>query len=383
MKMNSRDRVLTSLNHYEPDRIPFDLGGTTVTGIHVKAYQKLRDLLGLPIREPSVFYHDIQLVDIDEDLADHLKIDCQCVTTNSWGFIKPDISFHGEEKTYTNEWGLKWRWDKHGNSIFMLDDYPLKNADRLSDIKKFNWPSPLAKHHFSGFKEKAKAAHDKGKTVIFPYGICVGPNEMHAWLRGLPKYFLDLKTNPEMTTVLMDIILDIKIAHYEQALKEAGEYIDIVMEADDFSHREQQLLTTDLYRQWVKPRHKKLFEFIKSQASVKIFLHCDGPVTPVIQDFIDVGVDIINPVDHSEIGMDIPRIKREYGKEISFWGGGVNREILMSGQPNEVRDDVKRNIDILAPGGGFIFSTIHNIWANTPPENIMAMWEALQENSQY
>jgi uroporphyrinogen decarboxylase len=381
--MNSRERVITTLNHQEPDRIPFDLGGTTVTGIHIHAYQKLRDLLGLPKRESSITYHDLQLVKIDEDLDEFLHVDCQKVTTNSWGFVRPDAYSSQGENFFTNEWGLTWRWDQTGGSIFMLHDHPLKEAEAINDLSSFNWPDPVEESRFSDFRDKAKTAHEAGKIVILAYGICVGPNEMHAWLRGLPQYYKDLESNPEMTAYLMDKVLDIKIAHYEQAFKEAGEYIDIVMEADDFAYRDQQLLTPDLYRKWVKPRHKRLFDFIKSQVPVKVFLHSDGPVAPMIDDLIDVGVDILNPVDKSVKGMDLHKLKQEHGDRIVFWGGGVDREVLFSGQPNDVRDDVKCNVELLAPGGGFVFSTIHNIWADTPPENIMAMWETLQEYAKY
>ena len=144
------------------------------------------------------------------------------------------------------------------------------------------------------------------------------------------------------------------------------------------------LFSPDIYRKYMKPRHTELFSFIKKQAPVKLFFHTCGAIQPLIGDLIESGIDILNPVQKSAAGMDLVDLKREFGKDVVFWGGGVDTQrVFSTGTPDEVRDDVKHSIDALAPGGGFVFCTVHNTMANVPPENFMAMWETLQEYGVY
>jgi uroporphyrinogen decarboxylase len=163
-----------------------------------------------------------------------------------------------------------------------------------------------------------------------------------------------------------------------------GDTIDVAGTADDFAGQQNMLISPRSYRKLAKPRHKELFDFIHKRSNAKIFFHSCGSIRPVIPDLIEIGCDIINPVQVSAAGMDSAELKREFGKDITFWGGGVDTQrVLGTGTPEQVREDVKRRLNDFMPGGGFIFNTVHNIQGNVPVENIIAMWETLQEYGVY
>jgi uroporphyrinogen decarboxylase len=182
----------------------------------------------------------------------------------------------------------------------------------------------------------------------------------------------------------MTKVMELKMAYWEKALAEVGDNVDVIGEADDFAGQLRLLISPSMYRRIAKPLHKKLFDFIHARTKAKIFFHSCGAIRPVIPDLVEIGVDILNPIQVSAAGMDTAELKREFGKDIVFWGGGVDTQrVLGDGTSQEVRADVRRRIEDLAPGGGFVFATVHNIQGNVPPENIMAMWEILQQYGHY
>ncbi len=375
--MNSRERVIATLNHKEPDRIPFDLGGTGATGIHITAYKHLRDYLGLPPVEVRIDDVIQQLAAIDEDIVQQLQIDCRNVAPRSSAVYNLEFRDDGGYTAYTDEWGIDWHMPKQGGFYYDMYRHPMAGAENVEDVQDYVWPDATDPHRFKGLRERAQAVHEQGKAVILG-GLCAGVTEMHAWLRGFVPYYTDFYLNPRLAEYLMDKVVELKMAYWERALSEAGEYVDVVMEADDLAGQDRLLISPEMYRKYIKPRHTQLFSFIKKQSPVKIFFHTCGAIRPLISDLIESGIDIINPVQKSAAGMDLAELKQEFGRDVVFWGGGVDTQhVFGTGTPQEVRDDVKRSIDALAPDGGFVFSTVHNTQANVPPENFMAMWETL------
>ncbi|MBM3881001.1 MAG: hypothetical protein FJ387_14985 [Verrucomicrobia bacterium] len=210
--------------------------------------------------------------------------------------------------------------------------------------------------------------------------------EMALRLRGFENFFTDMLTNVKFAEALLDRILEVKLAYWARALERVGPNVMIVSEADDLASQDRCLCRPELYRQLIKPRHTQLFAFIRkhAQAPVKIFFHSCGAVAALIPDLIESGIDILNPVQVSARGMDTRELKRQFGRDLTFYGGGVDTQrVLPRGTPQEVRDEVKRRLDDLAPGGGFIFATVHNIQADVPPENLLAMWEAFRTHGVY
>jgi uroporphyrinogen decarboxylase len=183
---------------------------------------------------------------------------------------------------------------------------------------------------------------------------------------------------------MADRIMEMKMAFWEKVLEEVGEYADVIMEADDFAGQHRLLISLETYQKIFKPRHKKLFDFIHSRTKGKIFFHSCGAIRPAIPDLIEAGVDILNPVQVSATGMDSAELKREFGKDLCFWGGAVDVQYVFEQTgPEQVREEALRRINDLAPGGGWICANIHNIQATVPPENYLAFWETLQENIKY
>jgi uroporphyrinogen decarboxylase len=383
--MNSRERVRLALQHKEPDRIPFDLGGTVMTSIHKDAYGPLRALLGLPTRDHYPILEFLQqIVVIDEDIRELLKADVRDAAARSSGTFNIEIKDMGDYTYFYDEWGIGWRMPKVGGFFYDMFDHPLKAATTVADIDNFAWPNPTDPARFVGLRERARhLAEVEGKAVTLG-GLCAGILEMAAWTRGYENFYPDCIVNVPLIERICDIVLDMKMAYWEKALAEVGDYADVVIEADDFAGQFHLLISLDMYRKLFKPRHKKLFDFIHARTEAKIFFHSCGAIRPAIPDLIDVGVDILNPVQVSAAGMDSAELKREFGRDLAFWGGGVDVQgVFGTGTPAQVRDDVKRRIDDLAPGGGLIFATVHNTQANVPPENFVAMWDTLQEFGAY
>jgi corrinoid protein of di/trimethylamine methyltransferase len=260
----------------------------------------------------------------------------------------------------------------------------LSGSTSIDDIKNYPWPNPVDPARFAGLADRARnVAEVQGEPVILG-GLAAGYVELTAWTRGFAKFYPDLVTNLDWMTYLMDTLIDLKLAYWEVALPLVGDYADVVQEADDLAGQFGLLISPDIYRRVIKPRHKKIMDFIKARSKAKIFFHCCGALREIIPDLIEIGVDIINPVQVSAAGMESSALKRDFGKDITFWGGLVDTQhVFTNATPAEVRQEVRRRIDDFGPGGGFVAAAVHNIQANVPPENIMAMWETLQEYGSY
>lgn len=384
--MNSRERGLVALNHKEPDRIPFDLGGTVLTSIHVNAYRNLRQYLGLPEKEIGVMDVFQQIAVVDDDMRELLKCDVRNVAPRS--SATHDIVVNQTDmpgyRFFHDEWRIGWRMPKDGGFFYDMFDHPFANADSVADIDNFPWPDPVDPARFVGLADRAKyVAEELGELVILG-GLSAGFIELTAWTRGFARIYPDLVTNLDWLTYLMDKIIDLKLAYWEIALPMVGEYADVVQEADDLAGQFDLLISPEIYRQVVKPRHKKIMDFIKERSEAKIFFHSCGAIRGIIPDLIDIGIDIINPVQVSATGMESSALKRDFGDDIVFWGGLVDTQgVFTDGTPAQVRDEVRRRVDDFGPGGGFMAAAVHNIQANVPPENIMAMWETVQEYGAY
>ncbi len=382
--MNSRERVQLSLNHCEPDRVPLDLGATVLTSFHVKANQRLREYLRLPATEPNIVDIFQQVVAPDEDLRQLLKVDVRDVAPRSSASFRITVEDMGDYTCFYDEWGIGWRMPKDGGLYYDMFYHPLQDLKTPAEIEAFPWPDPVDPARFAGLREKAQHAAEVEQQAVFLGGLSAGIMEMAAWLRGFENYFADFAGNEKLLTALMDKVMQLKMAYWEKALAEVGDYADVIGEADDFAGQYRMLISPAMYRRIAKPFHKRLFDFIHARTKAKIFFHSCGAIRPVIRDLIEAGVDVLNPVQVSAAGMDSAELKQEFGKDIVFWGGGVDTQrVLQDGTLEQVREDARRRIRDLAPGGGFVFATVHNIQATVPPENIMAMWETLQEYGVY
>ncbi len=390
--MNSRNRILCALEHREPDRVPFDLAATHVTGIHVDAYRSLCIYLGIN-PEPIHFADVIQQVVIPkQELLDRFEVDTRGLyplCSHNWNVFGHDA---GDYYEYIDEWGFTHHKPKNDGLYWSLVKSPLNSASiDVSAIHAYPWPIPDAPRRISGLRDLAMRYRSEGKAVMLK-GLCAGMFEMAQRVRGMENALCDMVINTNTAGVLLDKILELKQRFWIMVLEELGDVVDIVVENDDYGTQESQLISYDTFKKMIYPRLKILIETIRTEISRKkkdgeksyVFFHSCGNVRPFLGDFIDMGIDILNPVHINAAGMEPFALKRDFGRHVTFWGGGVQTQsVLPMGTPQQVRDDVKRNLEALMPGGGYVFNTVHNIQTGVPPQNIVAMWETVREFGTY
>ncbi len=383
--MTSRERVLAALDHREPDRVPYDFGGTFVTSSHHIAYRRLREYLGL---SPEVNVADIRLglAWTDRDVQDLLGADVGIVATGppdpaSWHL---EVREAGEYRELTDEYGMGWRQPKDGGLYYDLYDSPLADVTTPAEVAAYPWPDPTDPHRFSNIRADCERVVFEEHRASACKGIIPGTLEVSLWMRGFERFFMDLVQDQALAGAILDQALEIKLRFWETVFGEIGDILDVIYDADDYGSQMAPLIAPDLWRKMIKPRISELYAFVHANSRAKVFLHSDGAIKSLIPDLIEAGVDGLNPVQFTAEGMDLPELKREYGREIAFWGGGVDtQKVLPRGTPLEVREQVLRNVETLMPGGGYIFATVHNIQADVPPENIVAMVEAFREAGVY
>jgi uroporphyrinogen decarboxylase len=383
--MNSRERLLAALDHREPDRVPFDLGSTQVTGIHRLAYHDLRRALGLPPVEARLCDSIQGLALPDDDLIERLGVDVRGLfplNSHNWNVIEQDA---GDYWTYHDEWGITHHRPKPDGLYYSIVQVPLSNPGvSIQDIEAHAWPDMADPQRITGLRDLAERYRAAGYAVVLKAPFA-GIFEMSQRIVGMESCLIMMASDAKRAAALFDKILELKLAFWEMALPQLADVIDVVTEADDYGTQTSQLISPRMFRQQLKPRLAVLFERIKQLApNAWRFFHSCGSVRPLIPDFIEIGVQILNPVHVRADGMDPTALKRDFGDALVFWGGGVDTQgVLPTGTPREVKDDVRRNVEALAPGGGFVFNTVHNIQADVPPENVIAMWEALREYGGY
>jgi len=380
----SRERVRATLDHREPDRIPFDLGGSRMTGIHVRAYAGLRAALGLP--EVAVRVGDLtqQLAEVDTDVMDLLGCDVRVIGPRAASGYRREMIEEDGYAWFRDEWGAGRRMPLDGGLYFDTFGSPLCGEVDAAAIDAFAWPDATDPARYVGMGEAARRiVEDEGRVVLVG-SICGGLSEGLFKMRGFEDGYMDLAAEPERARQVMEKILEIKLAYWERALAELGDDVDVIGEADDLGGQDRTLFSPATYRALVKPLQAELFAFIRARTKAKVFLHSCGAIRELIPDLIEIGVDILNPVQVSAAGMDSAELKREFGRDIVFWGGGVDTQrILGGGSPDEVRAEVRRRIADLRDGGGFVFAAVHNVQPNVPPRNLVAMWETWREEAAY
>lgn len=382
MMESSHARLQAALNHQESDKVPFDLGSTKMTGISYVAYRKYLQYIRAENLDPKPAVFDIiqQLARPTEAFLRSIHTDIRGIFPAPPEYWQEIIKIDGDSHILIDEWGIKWRKPmKHGLYYDLVESPAAQNDLDEQVINSFPWPDPHNKQRFSTLRSQLDQIKSYGKYGITLHSMTSGVLEMALRLRGFENYFVDLLADPQTAVMLLNKIVDIKIDFWSKALTMIGKSVDVAIETDDLGTQESMLLSPEIYRTMIKPCHKRLFNAIKGKApNVKIFFHSCGAILPLIHDLIEIGVDIINPVQFSAAGMNILELKKKFGKDIVFWGGVIDtQKTLPYGSPDQIKDEVKRNIDILAPGGGFVINTVHNIQADVPPQNLEALFEAI------
>ncbi len=382
-KMTSNERVKMALNHKQPDKIPFDLGSSGVTTINVNTLKELRSYFGLS-NEGIIATDTInQTSTLSDDLIEIMNIDVKGVDPLPLkeGNLYKDVWEEGRAKFLRDEFGITWRMPEAGH-YYDLFEHPLAEAEEIEDINNFAWPNGGVLERFTGMKEKIEHIVDVEKKAFMLGRMSAGMWENAMWMTGYEKFFCDMLTNEALTQAIMEKFVQIKIDYWDKALECAGEKAMVCSLADDLGTQSSLLVSLDCYKKLIWPWHKKLIDFIKSKAktNVHIFFHTDGACKEAIPLLIEAGVDVLNPVQVNCVGMDTKALKKEFGKDICFWGALCDsQDILPFGTPTQVREETKRRIDDLGYDGGWVAAPIHNIQPFVPTDNIIAMWETLME----
>jgi uroporphyrinogen decarboxylase len=382
--MNSRQRVQAALNHQEGDRIPIDLGATIVSSITRRAYTDLKHYLNIPLAEIRMLDYVQQLPYLDEALLERFEVDFRMVQLPSATAPGLQVFEEGDYYAFIDRWGSKLHMPKEGGLYFDWVDFPIKEFT-LEALQEYNWPRPDPQEYVLQLKDQARHLYENTDYALVGSAVIGGGIfEQPARTIGLENFLMALVSEPKFADRLMERITDIYIESCNNYLDQVGQYIQVFTYWDDVNTQTGWMINPQLYRQMVKPKQRRLVEAIKNKTDAKIFFHGCGATFDLIPDLIEVGFDILNPVQVSARGMDTRKLKAEYGKDIVFWGGGVDtQQVLPFGSREQVITEVKRRIDDLAAGGGFVFAAIHNIQAFVPPENIVAAFDTALEYGKY
>jgi len=404
MGMISRERVTAALNHREMDRSPVDFSGHRSSGIAAIAYPKLREYLDLPPKPVRVYDVIQQLAIVDEDVLDRFGVDAIelgrgfTLDDESWKpwtlpdgtacFVPAWTPLEREE----GRWIIKSQSGRvlahmpDGALYFEQTYFPFLEGDDLNAVsdalQESMWtavaspPGPIDPQAFAEGAKQFRTQTDRAIIGLFGGNLF----EIGQFFYRNDLFMMLLAAEPQRAHRFLDKLVEIHMASLERFLGSVGDSIDIILFGDDLGMQTGPMMSPQMYCEFFKPRHTLLWNRAKELADVKIMLHCCGGVRELMPHLIEAGLDAVNPVQISCAGMDAAELKAEFGRDITFWGGGCDtRDILPNGTPEQIREHVKRQVEILKPGGGFVFQQVHNILANVSPKNIVAMFDAIND----
>jgi len=410
--MTSRERILAAVDHREPDRVPVDLGATPSSGISAIAYGRLKAHLGMTRGATRVYDVVQQLAQPEDEILDRFRVDVVDIgrafnaDDSAW---RPAVLADGQAAQYP-AWfvperqpdgsfvarmpdGLAIARMPAGAPFFdqtyfpYLDGYPADFSDLSTEMGRVLWAalahSPWDHAGDRGFWDMLRARvielrHASDRALMIVCGCNLF--EWGTFLRRMDNFLVDLVSEPSRVEALLDALMERHLAVLERVCRAVGDVADILRFGDDLGTNSGPFMSPATYRRLFKPRHAMLCDYVHRHSGMRTFLHSCGSIRALLPDLIEAGYDIVNPVQTDCRGMDAEGLKADFGGDICFWGGGCDtRHVLPAGTPQEVKDHVKRRLDVFMPGGGFVFNTVHNILPEAPPQNVVAMYEAIEE----
>ncbi len=409
--MKSRERILSAINHKQPDRIPIDLGATPSSGISVVAYNNLIKYLGLNLQ--NHVYDVVQEVTQPEmELLDMFKVDVLDIgryfnsSENYWHKLElikgvPGLypKWFNPDKQPDGSWLAPGPSGEYigkmpaGATFFdqlifpYLDGYP-DNYNNISyDMTRVSWGGfgfpPFDRTNEKDFWKLLRETiiEERLKTDrALLVGVGCNLFEWGTFLRRIDNFLMDLYIDPDNVHKLLDKLLEMHLDFLSKICEAVGDLVDVIKFGDDLGTNTGPFMPAEIYNEFFKPRHKIMCDYVKAHSSAHTMLHCCGGIYELIPELIEAGFEILNPIQLNAVDMEPERLKKEFGRELTFWGGGVNTQsVLNLATPEQVKTHVKHNLEVFSKDGGFIFNTVHNIMPDVPPQNIIAMFEAVQE----
>ena len=411
--MNSRERVLAAIAHKQPDQVPVDLGSTPSSGISAIAYSNLLKAIGrtdLPVQIYDVVQ---QLAQLDMSIIDRFGVD---VLDIGRAFNTEEKDWHetilanGDKAFYPIHFnpvkqadGSYHCYDEDGKRLLALmpqgatffdqsyfpyiNGFP-ENYDTLDEeMGRVLWSryvrSPRDHTQDPDFwktlREKTlqlRASTDKALMIVCGCNLF----EWGTFLRRMDNFLMDLLCEPDQVARMLDQLLERHLATLAKVCDSVGDIVDIIRFGDDLGMTSGPFMDVDTYRSLFKPRHKQLCDYVKTHSQMHTFIHSCGSISSLMPDLIEAGIEIFNPVQTNARQMEPEFLKKEFGQDCTFWGGGVETVgTLNNGTSEQVREQVLERLEIMSAGGGFVFNTVHNILPDVPPQNILAMFDAVKE----
>lgn len=410
--MNSRERILAAIRHQQPDRIPVDLGATPSTGISVVAYKNLVSHLGMGHLKNRVYDVIQEVTQPEMELLDHFGVDVLDIgrefntAEDYWQELEliagtpalypkwfnpvrqPDGSWHVAGKTAEFIGKMPQGATFFDQLIFPYKEGYPANYDTLGDdMSRVIWGgfgfTPYDWIDEPGFWEmlRAKTLELRQKTdKALLLGVGCNLFEWGTFLRRIDNFLMDLFLEPDQVHKLLDALMERHMEFLAKVCTAVGDIVNILKFGDDLGTNTGPFIPNETYQEFFLPRHKQMCEFVRANSGAHTMLHCCGGIYELIPDLIEAGFEILNPIQINAINMEPGKLKLEFGRDLTFWGGGINTQsVLNRATPDEVKKHVTQNLEAFYRDGGFVFNTVHNILSDVPPQNIVAMFDAVRE----
>ncbi len=383
MTITSRERVLAVLDHEVPDRVPIILGASNATGISTPAYRNLKRLLGVQSDDKYLYdWLELGASALDEVVLERLHSDVRGILDREPASVRERNRTRQRGTPYFNSWGVGSIEGDPGTWFPAI--HPLAETHSIADIESYPWPDMDDPTRVAHIQAEAKKLADENQYAILAAPWLAFPLERAFAMQRMDRFMLNFGRHPDFARALLAKITDLCKALMGHFLRECGDNIDMIKIGDDLGMQNSLLMSPKMYREILKPFHADYISFIKSRTKAKVFFHTDGDVFPLIPDFIEMGVDVLNPIQTSAGKMsDLQELKKQFGRDIVFCGAIDTHRVLPFGTTDDVRAEVKRVIEILGADGGYMLGPVHIIMPDVPPENILAMVDAAVEYGRY
>jgi uroporphyrinogen decarboxylase len=381
--LTPRERVLTALDHREPDRVPIFIGASNAIGIKMPPYRRIAELIGVEPTDQYIYdWPELGTVALDEPTLRRLGSDVRGVFDAFPAAIRERRRTRDPHSPFIDDWG--GGQVEVDDGVWFPGIHPLASATTLAELEAYPWPDMDDPTRVAHVRAEAARLREANEFAVLGAPWLMFPFERAFAMQGMEDFLPNMRRQPEFAEALLRRITDLCLVLMGHFLDEAGDNLDIVKIGDDLGTQQALMISPVMYRKMLKPLHAELIALIKSRSKAKVFFHSCGDVSTIVDDFVEIGVDILNPIQTATGGLsDLAALKRRHGANLTFCGAIDTQQILPNGTPEEVRAEVRRVISELAPGGGYLLAAVHTVMDETPAENVLAMVDAALEYGRY
>jgi len=383
MKMTSRERVQAVLHYDVPDRVPIIIGVSNATGIKIRPYRGIKKIMGIESEDRYLYdWPELGSALPDESVMQRLNSDARGILDRFPRAVYERNQSRPAHSPFFDDWGNGQM--EIGPDNWYPGIHPLPDARTSSDLDQYQWPDMDDPFRTSHIREQVQKLHEENQYAIMGTPWLMFPFERAIGLQGMEQFLLNMATEQDFAQDLLRRINRLCMTNMGNFLDKCGDKLDIIKIGDDLGTQENLMISPRMYRKMLKPLHAEMITLIKQKTNAKVFFHTDGDVFDLIDDFIEIGVDILNPIQTSAGKMsNLEELKKKFDKRIVFCGAIDTQNILPSGKPDQVKQEVKRVINVLGAGGGYMVATVHTVMNEVPPENVLAMVDAVEEYGHY